>query len=108
MGEIGIDRRTFYEDLRWWEVKAIIRGYNARHHAGWEQARLVAYNAHYCMGSKDPIPLLSDWIKFSWEKSDASEDLTDGDIARLQEEMRSFNAKSEEERENILKRGAAE
>ena len=46
MGEIGFHRREFLHDLKWWEVKSIIRGYNTRHHAGWEQARLVAYNAH--------------------------------------------------------------
>ena len=68
MGEIGFPRREFLHDLRWWEVQSIIRGYNNRHHANWEQARLVAYNARFCMGSKDPLPLLSEWIKFPWEK----------------------------------------
>ena len=67
MGEIGFPRQEFLHDLRWWEVKSIIRGYNARHHSGWEQARLVAYNAHFCMGSKDPLPLVTEWIKFPWE-----------------------------------------
>ena len=68
MGEIGFPRREFLHDLKWWEVKSIIRGYNARHHHGWEQARLVAYNARFCMGSKDPLPTVTEWIKFPWEK----------------------------------------
>ena len=68
MGEIGFPRQEFLHDLRWWEVKSIIRGYNNRHHAAWEQARLVAYNARFCMGSKDPLPLLNEWIKFPWEE----------------------------------------
>ena len=84
MGEIGIDRQTFFYKLRWWEVKAIIRGYNARHHAGWEQARLVAYNAHYCMGSKEPIPSLDKWLPFPWEKPDEVEQSV---IDELQAEM---------------------
>lgn len=92
VGEIGIDRNTFFNDLRWWEVKAIIRGYNARHHAGWEQARLVAYNAHYCMGSKNPIPVVTEWIKFPWEKKAVeSSPLSDEDRNDLQAEMAAMN-----------------
>lgn len=93
VGEIGIDRNTFFNDLRWWEVKAIIRGYNARHHAGWEQARLVAYNAHYCMGSKNPIPVVTEWIKFPWEKKAVeSSPLSDEDRNDLQAEMAAMNS----------------
>lgn len=93
VGEIGIDRNTFFNDLRWWEVKAIIRGYNARHHHSWEQARLVAYNAHYCMGSKNPIPVVTEWIKFPWEKKAVeSSPLSDEDRNDLQAEMAAMNA----------------
>ena len=91
MGEIGISRHEFYYELKWWEVKAIIRGYNARHHAGWEQARLVAYNAHYCMGSKEPLPTVTEWIKFPWEKKDAPP-ITDEERDELQAEMNAINA----------------
>lgn len=93
VGEIGIDRNTFFNDLRWWEVKAIIRGYNARHHHSWEQARLVAYNAHYCMGSKNPVPVVTEWIKFPWEKKAVeSSPLSDEDRNDLQAEMAAMNA----------------
>ena len=85
MGEIGISRHEFYYELRWWEVKAIIRGYNARHHHGWEQARLVAYNARFCMGSKDPIPLVTEWIKFPWEQAPTTP-ISQEDIDELQAE----------------------
>lgn len=90
MGEIGFPRREFLYDIRWWEVRAIIRGYNARHHAGWEQARLVAYNAHYCMGSKEPVPVVTEWIKFPWEQEHHTP-LSQEDIHDLQEEMRLIN-----------------
>ena len=90
MGEIGFPRREFLHDIRWWEVLAIIRGYNARHHAGWEQARLIAYNAHYCMGSKDPVPVVTEWIKFPWEQQHHAP-LSQEDIHELQEEMRLIN-----------------
>ena len=90
MGEIGIDHHTFYYELKWWEVKAIIRGYNARHHHSWEQARLVAYNAHYCMGSKDPIPVVTEWIKFSWEQK-KSGPLPQDEVDKMQAEMAEIN-----------------
>jgi hypothetical protein len=70
VGEIGFDRHEFLYDLKFWEIRSIIRGYNARYHAGWEQARFVGYNAHYCMGSKDPVPDVEQWWPFPWEKPD--------------------------------------
>ena len=91
MGEIGFPRKEFLHELKWWEVKSIIRGYNARHHHGWEQARLVAYNAHYCMGSKDPVPIVSEWIKFPWEQK-AVTPVSQDDIDELQAEMNAINA----------------
>lgn len=101
MGEIGFPRQEFLHDLRWWEVKSIIRGYNARHHHGWEQARLVAYNAHFCMGSKDPLPLVTEWIKFPWEaKAPApvsQEDIDDMQALINAENERLAQQKSSEE-----------
>ena len=86
VGEIGFPRREFLHDIKWWEVKSIIRGYHARHHAGWEQARLVAYNAHYCMGSKDPVPTVDKWITFSWEKSPTIP-ISQEEVRELQNDM---------------------
>ena len=91
MGEIGFSYDRFLHGLKWWEIKSIIRGYNARHHHGWEQARLVAYNAHYCMGSKDPIPVVTEWIKFSWEQK-KSGPLPQDEVDKMQAEMAAINA----------------
>ena len=90
MGEIGFSYDRFLYGLKWWEVKSIIRGYNNRHHPGWEQARLVAYNAHYCMGSKDPVPTVTEWIKFPWEKEDVAP-ISDEERDELQAEMAAMN-----------------
>lgn len=70
MGEIGISRKEFLNELKFWEIRSIIRGYNARHHAGWEQARLVAYHVRFCMGVKsgESVPSIEQWRPFSWEK----------------------------------------
>ena len=89
VGEIGFPRREFLHDIKWWEVKSIIRGYHARHHAGWDQARLIAYNAHYCMGSKDPIPTVDKWITFPWEKS-LTIPITKEEIQELQQDMQNI------------------
>ena len=96
MGEIGFPRREFLYELVWWEVRSIIRGYNARHHHGWEQARLVAYNAHYCMGCKDTPPTVTEWIKFPWEQSaeNGSAMPTDEEVERLRQLMREENEKA--------------
>lgn len=98
MGEIGFPRKEFLYELVWWEVKSIIRGYNARHHAGWEQARLIAYNAHYCMGSKETPPTVNEWIKFPWERDTKNEDgsamPTNEEIERLRQLMREENEKA--------------
>jgi hypothetical protein len=93
VGEIGIDRHTFYYDLRWWEVKAIIRGYNARHHHAWEQARLIAYNARFCMGvpKGQVAPTVTEWLKFPWEQEKTAP-LSDEDRNDLLAEMAAINA----------------
>ena len=99
MGEIGIKPGTFRYGLKWWEVRSIIRGYNARHHQGWEQARLVAYNARFCMGSKDPLPTVTEWLKFPWEQK-AVTPVSQEVVDELQAEMNAINAmnaKSSEE-----------
>ena len=96
VGEIGFPRKEFLHDLKWWEVKSIIRGYNARHHAGWEQARLIAYNAHYCMGLPEgkTAPNVNDWIRFSWEKSLLP---TFDEVADVVAEINAINAQRQQQ-----------
>ena len=52
VGEIGIDRRAFLYDLRYWEVLRIIKGYRRR---DWLKLQIMAectYAAMYAM--RDP------------------------------------------------------
>ena len=95
MGEIGIPRHEFLHDLQWWEVKAIIRGYNARHHAGWEQARFIAYHVRYCMGvGKDEVvPDVQAWRPFPWEKAEIEANLpSDEWVEQQRRELQRLNA----------------
>ena len=98
VGEIGITPGTFRYGLKWWEIKSIIRGYNARHHHGWEQARLVAYNAHFCMGSKDTPPTVYQWLPLPWEKQEADLPTSD-DISDILAEIDALNAQNKSSEE---------
>ena len=52
MGEIGIPRREFLYDLRFWEVRRIIRGYRQRDRLTHQLLAECAYAATYAM--RDP------------------------------------------------------
>ena len=86
MGEIGIPRQEFLNEIKFWEIRSIIRGYNARHHAGWEQARFVAYHVRYCMGAgkDETVPDVLHWHPFMWERP---EPIPQEDIDDINEEM---------------------
>ena len=53
----------------------------------------MAYNAHYCMGSKDPVPTIDKWITFPWERKteDSGSNISQAEIDALREEMRRMN-----------------
>ena len=72
MGEIGFQRREFLHDLKWWEVKSIIRGYNNRKRDLWSSTRWQTYNMMCTFaGSKSlneaGIYGPTDLIKFPWD-----------------------------------------
>ena len=94
---MGHSRHEFLYDLRFWEIREIIKGYNCRHRHGWEQARLIAYHVRYCMGIKqgEIAPTLSDWLRFPWEREDveASDQPTPEEVDKLRELMRQENAR---------------
>jgi hypothetical protein len=52
VGEIGIPRREFLYDLRFWEVDAIIRGYRRRNRLMHQLLAEIVYTTTYSM--RDP------------------------------------------------------
>ena len=66
MGEIGIPRREFLYDLRFWEVRRIVRGYRQRDRLKHQLIAECAYNAMYSMRDsqgktvEDMFPMLFD------------------------------------------------
>lgn len=66
MGEIGITRREFLYDIRFWEVRRIIRGYRQRDRLKHQLMAECVYAAMYAMrdpkgkGVEDMFPMLFD------------------------------------------------
>ena len=93
VGEIGIDRRAFLYDLRYWEVLRIIKGYRRR---GWYRNQLIgiaAFSAMFCMGNKDkktPKDIFPEL--FSTEDEDESNEptITEEEAKDLQKMMANY------------------
>ena len=94
VGEIGIPRREYLYELKYWEILLITRGYFRRYHAGWEQARLVAYNAHYCMGSKNTPPTVQEWLPLPWEREASDPLLSEDEVEEMRREIQRENERN--------------
>lgn len=91
MGEIGIPRRDFLYDLRYWETLRIIRGYRRRDWLKLQMMAQCSYAAMFAM--RDPMgKTVKDFFPFLFEDDDESEppDITEEDVAMLQEEMNAW------------------
>ena len=93
MGEIGLPRREFLYDIRFWEARRIIRGYRKR---GRIFMQLLAENVYASTfafrGSegktvKDMFPTI-----FEDDDYEAEQDITANDIDELQAEGAALNA----------------
>ena len=93
MGEIGIQRREFLYDLRFWEVRRIIRGYRNRDRLKHQLMAECAYAAIYAM--RDPKgKTVADMFPQIFEDDDINDEppMTDEEAEELQAEMDAFNA----------------
>ena len=93
MGEIGIQRREFLYDLRFWEVRRIVRGYRKRDRLKHQLMAECAYAAMFAMRDpkgktvRDIFPML-----FENDDEEMEPTLTDEECAELQADMDAFNA----------------
>ena len=92
MGEIGIPRREFLYDLRFWEVRRIVRGYRQRDRLKHQLIAECAYAAMYAMRDpkgktvEDMFPSL-----FKEEEDEPAESvMTDKEREDLQADIDSF------------------
>ena len=99
MGEIGIPRREFLYDLRFWEVLRIVRGYRKRDRLKHQLMAECAYAAIYAM--RDPNgKTVRDIFPMLFENDDDEEmepTLTDEECAGLQADMDAWNAQHQGE-----------
>ena len=94
MGEIGIPRREFLYDLRFWEVRRIVRGYRNRDRLKHQLMAECAYAAMFAMRDpkgktpRDIFPSL-----FHDDDDDATDaaPIDDKEVARLRQMMREEN-----------------
>ena len=96
MGEIGIPRREFLYDLRFWEVRRIIRGYRRRDLLKHQLMAECVYAAIHVMRDPqgktvaDMFPMLLDY-----DDEDDEPPITEEDVADLQQLMATINAEAE-------------
>lgn len=95
VGEIGIDRKEFLDELLLWEIKAIIRGYNDRalfgHRTAWEAARWQTSCILQVLGCKS-VSKPSDLMTFPWEKEEKAErEVDDAEALAMVKELEEIN-----------------
>ena len=93
MGEIGIPRREFLYDIRFWEVRRIVRGYRQRDRLKHQLMAECAYAATYAM--RDPKgKTVADMFPMIFEDDDDDDEppISQADIDELQAEMAAINA----------------
>lgn len=97
MGEIGIPRREFLYDLRFWEVRRIIRGYRQRDRLKHQMMAECVYAATYAM--RDPKgTTVADMFPMLFEDDgDEEPPISAEDVAELQAEMDAINAGTAEQ-----------
>ena len=97
MGEIGFSRREFLYDLRFWEVRRIIRGYRRRDLLKHQLMAECVYAATYAMRDPqgktvaDMFPML-----FDFDDDDDEPPLTKEDVDDLLADINAYNSKTEE------------
>ena len=100
MGEIGIPRREFLYDLRFWEVRRIIRGYRKRNRLTHQLLAECVYATVHVMRNpkgkrvEDMFPDIFKEEEYT-EEEIAESDLTDEEFSDLQGLMDNLNSKKE-------------
>jgi len=95
VGEIGIPRREFLYDLRFWEVRRIVRGYRNRDRLKHQLMAECAFAAMFAMRDpkgKTPRDIFPSLFQDDDDATDAAP-IDDKEVARLRQMMREENAR---------------
>jgi len=96
VGEIGIPRREFLYDLRFWEVRRIIRGYRQRDRLKHQLIAECAYAAMFAM--RDPKgKTVSDMFPMLFDDDDDDDEppISAEDVEELQAVMDALNSQTD-------------
>ena len=94
MGEIGIPRREFLYDLRFWEVRRIVRGYRNRDRLKHQLMAECAFAAMFAMRDpkgKTPRDIFPSLFQDDDNEATNSAPIDDKEVARLRQMMREEN-----------------
>ena len=89
MGEIGIPRREFLYDLRFWEVRRIVRGYRNRDRLKHQLMAECAFAAMFSNRDPKGKTVRDIFPALFQDDNDHSDDLTEEERKELQDLMNS-------------------
>ena len=92
VGEIGIPRREFLYEIRGWEARRILRGYQRRNILMYQLQRMQVWASMFCMGNpekKTPSDILH--LYFDDFDKESDQPISDDEIRQMQEEMAAIN-----------------
>ena len=89
MGEIGIPRREFLYDLRFWEVRRIVRGYRNRDRLKHQLMAECAFAAMFSNRDPKGKTVRDIFPSLFQDDNDHSDDLTEEERKELQDLMNS-------------------
>ena len=102
VGEYGISRHEFLYEMRFWEVRRVIRGYRRRNILHYQLQRINAWASMFCMGNphhKEPADIVKLYFDDELDDAEDSQALTPEEYAALQAEMDAINAQLKEKAE---------
>lgn len=96
VGEIGLPRREYLYDIRFWEARRILSGYNRRHRDIWSATRWQTYNlmAAQVGGkelAKNGINSATDLLPLPWDTKAANKLPTEEEVADMVAEIDAIN-----------------
>ena len=96
MGEIGIPRREFLYDLRFWEVRRIVRGYRNRDRLKHQLMAECAFAAMFAMRDpkgKTPRDIFPSLFQDDDTDNSDTPTISSSEVERLRQMMREENAR---------------
>lgn len=92
VGEIGISRREFLYEIKAWEARRIIKGYQRRNILHYQLQRMQVWASMFCMGNpekKSPTDIFH--LYFDDFDKESDQPISDDEIREMQDMMAAIN-----------------